>query len=33
MGHSIEIHLESYARFVPDGIADFHAKRNKKVAN
>jgi len=29
MGHSIEVHLESYARFVPDGTADLYAKRNK----
>ena len=29
MGHSIEVHLESYARFVPDGTADQYAKRNK----
>ena len=31
MGHSIEVHLESYARFVPDGTADLYAKRNKTV--
>ena len=29
MGHTIEVHLESYARFGPDGIADLYAKRNK----
>ena len=29
MGHTIEVHLESYARFVPDGTADLYAKRNK----
>ena len=32
MGHSIEVHLESYARFVPDGTADLYANRNKKIA-
>ena len=29
MWHSIEVHLESYARFVPDGTADLYDKRNK----
>ena len=28
MGHSVEVHLESYARFQPDGTADLYAKRN-----
>ena len=28
MGHTLEVHLESYARFIPDGIADLYAKRN-----
>ncbi len=32
MGHTIEVHLESYARFVPDGTADLYAKRNKAGA-
>ena len=34
MGHTVEVHLESYARFVPDGTGDLYAKRNKtpKVA-
>tara|TARA_Y100001968_G_C18998030_1_gene544516 strand:- start:385 stop:489 length:105 start_codon:yes stop_codon:yes gene_type:complete len=29
MGHTIEVHLDSYARIVPDGTADLYAKRNK----
>ena len=28
MGHSLEVHLESYSRFMPDGTADLYAKRN-----
>ena len=34
MGHTIEVHLESYSRFIPDGTADLYAKKNKaaKVA-
>ena len=32
MGHSIEVHLESYARFVPDGTADLYAKANQVEA-
>ena len=28
MGHTLEVHLESYARFIPDGTADLYAKRN-----
>ena len=28
MGHSVEVHLESYARFQPDGTADLYARRN-----
>ena len=31
MGQTIEAHLESYARFVPDETADLYAKRNKSV--
>ena len=32
MGHSIKVHLESYARFIPDGTADLYEKRNKGKA-
>ena len=28
MGHTLEVHLESYARFIPDATADLYAKRN-----
>ena len=31
MGHSLEVHLVSYARFVPDGTADLYAKINKTL--
>ena len=29
MGHTIEVHLESYSRFIPDGTADLYENRNK----
>tara|TARA_X000000368_G_scaffold320146_1_gene257349 strand:+ start:307 stop:417 length:111 start_codon:yes stop_codon:yes gene_type:complete len=34
-GHTIEVHLESYSRSIPDGTADLNAKKNKasKVAD
>ena len=32
MGHTTEVHYQSYARFIPDGAADLHAKLNAKVA-
>ena len=32
MGHTTEVHHQSYARFIPDGTADMYAKRNKRVA-
>jgi len=31
MGHTIEVHLESYSRFIPDGTSDLYAKRNTTV--
>jgi len=31
MGHTIEVQLESCARFIPDGTADLYAKRNKSA--
>ena len=33
MGHTIEVHLESYSRFIPDGTADLYANRNSTVKN
>ena len=32
MGHTTEVHHQSYARFIPDGTADLYAKRNASVA-
>jgi len=32
MGHTTEVHYQSYARFIPDGTADLYAKRNATVA-
>jgi len=32
MGHTTEVHHQSYARFIPDGTADLYAKRNARVA-
>ena len=32
MGHTTEVHRQSYARFIPDGTADLYAKRNAMVA-
>ena len=31
MGHTSEVHHQSYARFIPDGTADLYAKQNTKV--
>ena len=31
MGHTSEVHHQSYARFIPGGTADLYAKRNVKV--
>ena len=31
MGHTTEVHHQSYARFIPDGTADLYTKRNAKV--
>lgn len=30
MGHTVEVHLQSYARFTPDATADFYAAHNSK---
>ena len=32
MGHTTEVHHQSYARFIPDGTADLYDKRNARVA-
>ena len=32
MGHTTEVHHQSYARFIPGGTADLYAKRNARVA-
>ena len=32
MGHTTEVHDQSYARFIPGGTADLYAKRNARVA-
>ena len=32
MGHTTEVHHQSYARFIPDGTTDLYAKRNARVA-
>ena len=31
MGHTSEVHHQSYARFIPGDTADLYAKRNTKV--
>ena len=31
MDDLLEVHVESYDRFVPDGTADLYAKRNKSA--
>ena len=31
MGHSVEVHLDHYARFAPDGTVDIYAKANQLV--
>ena len=31
MGHTSEVHYQSYARFIPGGTADLYAKQNAKV--
>ena len=32
MSHTIEVHHQSYARFIPDGTVDLYTKRNARVA-
>ena len=32
MGHTTEVHHQSYERFIPDGTVDLYAKRNAKVS-
>ena len=32
MGHSVEVHLDNYARFAPDGTVDIYAKANELVS-
>ena len=32
MGHTSEVHHQSYARFIPDSTANLYAKRNARVA-
>ncbi len=32
IGHTKEVHHQSYARFIPNGTADLYAKRNTSVA-
>ena len=32
MGHTTEVHHQSYARFIPDSTANLYAKRNARVA-
>ncbi|WP_236069017.1 hypothetical protein [Prochlorococcus marinus] len=32
MGHTIEVHLSSYARFTPDATADLYAQLNAGTA-
>ena len=31
-GHSVEVHLDNYARFAPDGTVDIYAKANELVS-
>ena len=31
MGHTSEVHHQSYARFIPDGTTNLYAKRNARV--
>ena len=33
MGHTIEVHLSSYARFTPDATADLYAQVNAVQVN
>ncbi len=32
MGHTTEVHHQSYARFIPDSTVDIYAKRNARIA-
>ena len=32
MGHTTEVHHQSYARFIPDDTADLYDKCNERVA-
>ena len=32
MGHTVEVHLQNYARFTPDATTDLYAKENEVKA-
>ena len=32
IGHTTEVHHQSYERFIPDGTADLYTKRNARIA-
>ena len=32
IGHTTQVHHQSYARFIPDGTTDLYAKHNARVA-
>ncbi len=29
MGHTLEVHLQNYSRFIPDGTSEMYVKANK----
>ena len=31
IGHTTQVHHQSYARFIPDGTTDLYAKQNTRV--
>ena len=31
MGHTTEVHHQSYARYIPDGTVDLYSKLNERV--
>ena len=31
MGHTTEMHYQTYVRFIPVGTADLYAKRNERI--
>ena len=32
MGHTVQVHMENYSRFIPDSTSDLYSKANQLVS-